>query len=301
MDTQSRTAEQILADLASRSKGLVKRRDLLARGITPTQINKRLERGALIRVHRGIYRVGHAAPNLETTYLAAVWACGEHAVLSGLAAAHHYELIRGRAPVPEVTCPTERRVKGVITHRARGGRDERTSWRGVPILSVPAVLADIAARLPIRQLARACHEAGVRHKTTPRDVEAVLARRPNSPDAAKLRRIMGGDFQVTLSELERRFLQLLREAGLPLPITNRVADSRRVDCRWPEHRLTVELDSFRFHNSRHSWEQDRQREREARRRGDEFRRYTYADVFEDPAYMLADVAKLLSAASPRAA
>jgi hypothetical protein len=55
----------------------------------------------------------------------------------------------------------------------------------------------------------------------------------------------------------------------------------------------VELDSYRYHRSRHSWEKDRQREREARTRGDEFRRYTYRDVFEDPQFMLAELRKLL--------
>jgi hypothetical protein len=72
-----------------------------------------------------------------------------------------------------------------------------------------------------------------------------------------------------------------------------VASGRRVDCRWPGHRLTVELDSFRYHNSRHSWEQGLQREREARRRGDEYRRFSYADVFEDQRYMLGELARLL--------
>jgi very-short-patch-repair endonuclease len=66
-----------------------------------------------------------------------------------------------------------------------------------------------------------------------------------------------------------------------------------VDCRWPEQRLTVELDGYRFHNSRHSWEKDRRREREARARGDEFRRYTYGDVMEDPRFMLAELRVLL--------
>jgi len=85
----------------------------------------------------------------------------------------------------------------------------------------------------------------------------------------------------------------LREAGLELPETNRRAGGRRVDCRWPDHRLTVELDSYRYHHSRHAWEQDRRREREARARGDEFRRYTYGDVFESPGRMLAKLRDLL--------
>jgi very-short-patch-repair endonuclease len=69
--------------------------------------------------------------------------------------------------------------------------------------------------------------------------------------------------------------------------------SYRVDCRWPDHALTVELDGYRYHSSRHAWENDRRREREARARGDEFRRYTYGDVFEDTAHMLRELCALL--------
>jgi len=46
----------------------------------------------------------------------------------------------------------------------------------------------------------------------------------------------------------------------------------------------VELDSYAFHNSRHAWEQDRRREREAYARGDEFRRYSYDDVLATAAH-----------------
>jgi len=137
----------------------------------------------------------------------------------------------------------------------------------------------------------------VRYGATPNSVEAVLARRPNNPGAKKLRRVIHGDVHVTLSKLEARFSELLRSENLPLPRTNKPAGSHRVDCRWPEHRLTVELDGYQFHNSRHSWEQDRRREREARARGDEFRRYTYGDVFERPALMLRELRYLSPASS----
>ena len=79
-----------------------------------------------------------------------------------------------------------------------------------------------------------------------------------------------------------------------LPLTNRPAGGRRVDCRWPELRLTVELDSYRYHASRHAWEKDHRREREARARGDNFRRYTYGDVFEEPELMMAELRGLLA-------
>ena len=112
---------------------------------------------------------------------------------------------------------------------------------------------------------------------------------------------MAGDVNVVLSRLERNFLRLLRAEGLPLPVTNRPAGGRRVDCRWHDRRLTVELDSFRFHNSRRAWERDRQREREAYARGDDFRRYTWTDVTEAPAAMLRELHALLRARYPDAA
>ena len=289
-----RTVERELARIASASHGVVTRVQLLDAGISAHEIRWRVRGGGLIRVHRGVYCVGHRAPTTEATYLAAVLAAGEGALLHGQAAAHLLGILKGAAPPPEVIARTQRRIEGVGTHRCRllDARDA-TTVRGIPTTTVPRTLVDIAAELPVDALARACHEAGVRYGTTPKAVEAVLARRPNSAGAKKLRRIIHGDVHVTLSTLEARFLELVHENGLAPPITNRAAGGRRVDCRWPEQRLTVELDGYQFHNSRHSWELDRLREREARARGDEFRRYTYGDVFERPALMLAELVSLI--------
>jgi hypothetical protein len=68
------------------------------------------------------------------------------------------------------------------------------------------------------------------------------------------------------SPKEMSFLRRLGDQHLPLPETNRPAGGRRVDCRWPEHRL----------------------------RGDEFRRFTWADVIDSPDYMLAELRRLLA-------
>jgi len=163
---------------------------------------------------------------------------------------------------------------------------------------VARTLVDLAGDLSEDELARACHEAGVLYRTTPAQVAAVLERRPHTPGARTLRLVMGGEIPVTLSALEARFLALLGSHDLPLPVTNREAGGRRVDCRWPEARLTIELDGYRFHNSRYAWEQDRLREREARARGDEFRRYTYGDVVEDPRAMLTELRALFSPQRP---
>ena len=288
--------EQELARIATPAHGVVTRAELLAAGVTLGQIKQRVGNGALIRVHRGVYRVGHLAPSVEARYLGAVRACGEGALLSGRAAAYLLRLVRGAPPPPEVTAPTERRVRGVTTHRARCGSPDATVWSNVPVTTVCWTLVDLAALLEVDALARACHEAGARYRTTPSDVEAVLARRPPCAGAGELRRILHGDVRVTLSALEKRFLVRLAGAGLPLPVTNRLAGGRRVDCRWREPPLTVELDGYRFHHSRHAWERDRRREREARARGDEFRRYAYGDVFEEPRLMLAELTEIFRGA-----
>ena len=286
--------EQKLAWLATGAHGLVTHRRMLDGGITPTEIRTRLRKGLLIREYPGVCRVGHRAPSVESRYLAAVLACGDGALLSGLAAAHLLGLVRGSTPVPEVTAPTNRRVKGVRTRRSRRTNPAGFVHRGVPVTTPAQTLVDIAGVLEEGALARACHEAGVRYRTTPGDVEQILAGRPNIKGAAKLRRILLGDTRVTLSKLESGFLGRLRSADLPFPETNRVAGGRRVDCRWPDFHLTVELDSYRYHSSRYAWEQDRLREREARARGDEFRRYTWNDVFESPELMLAELRALLT-------
>ena len=172
MRHQSSTVEVVLARLASRSHGVVTRTQLLAAGITPAEIRQRLRTGALLRERSGVYRVGHRARSVEATYLAAVWACGDRAVLSGRAAAYLWGILKGGAPPPEVTTPYQRRVQGVTTHRAR--RLDATTHKGIPITTVPRTLADLAPHLSLDALARACHEAGVQYGTTPAQVEAVL-------------------------------------------------------------------------------------------------------------------------------
>jgi hypothetical protein len=154
-------------------------------------------------------------------------------------------------------------------------------------------LADLAGVLTLDELGQAAHEAWFKHRVGAPAVDAVLARRPNLPGRKNLLQVMHGEQGVTLSYLERRFVAMLRRERLPLPVTNRPAGGRFVDCRWPVLRVTVELDSYGAHATRHAWEKDRAREREAYARGDQFRRFTYGDVLEHPRQMLGELRGLL--------
>lgn len=120
-----------------------------------------------------------------------------------------------------------------------------------------------------------------------------MARRPTTKGIEGLRSIVRGDTDTLIGKLERGFRRFLVDQGFPLPRTNRKEGAHYVDCRWVDHRLTVELDSYRFHGSRHAWDQDHLREQAARARGDEFRRFRWRDIFEDQTSMLAQLDRLL--------
>jgi hypothetical protein len=290
MRAKNRSVAWRMAKIAGRQHGNVTAAQLLDVGMSRSGIDRRVHGGVLHREYRGVYRVGHRAPNTAAHYMAAVLACGDGAALAGFALAHHRGLLRGSPPAPEVVVAADRRVRGVIVHRVRSLPDEEVEVRDrIPVTTIARTLVDLASVCPLHELARIHHEARVRFHLEPEAVDEVLDRRPNAPGAALLRAVVHGDTPLLLSRLERGFRRFLRDHGFPMPQFNRPEGAHYVDCRWPEHRFTVELDSFRFHNTRKAWESDHDRARAAHRRGDRFRRFTWRDVFEDQAYMHAQL------------
>ena len=297
MDPQSITVEERIAWIASRQRGIVTWGELRAAGISATEIRHRIRIGYLIPLHRGVYRVGHRAWSVEADYLAAVKACGDSARLAGLAGAQVWSLLAGtkKVPPPEVVTPTVRRRPGIVTRRRRIHPSDGCRHRGIPILTVPAILVDIAPVLSLEPYVRACHEAHVKHGIGAPAVEKVLERRPTAPKAAVIRSVVHGDEPVLLGELEKGFFVCLKAEGFPLPDTNRRVDGRYVDCRWTdiEPPVTIELLGYRFHSTRYAWEEDHERRRAAQKRGDAFAVFTWRDVFEDSCYMLSELGRLL--------
>lgn len=284
-----------IAEIAGCQHGLVTRHQLIEIGCNEQNLAARLARGSLFRVYAGVFRVGHVAPTLEAKYLGAVLACGDGALLSGPPAGYHLHLMRwGSPPEPEVTAPGEHDIPGLVVHRARRVAREGMVWREIPVTTVPETLVELAATLRRKDLGRACHQADVLHEVTPDEIQMVLRRRPNARGIGTLKALIRDDGEILLSRLEAGVHARIRGLRLPLPLTNRPAGGRRIDLRWPEHRVTVELDGYRYHRTRHAWESDRAREREARMRGDEFRRFTWEDVAVSTRYLDRELLALLS-------
>jgi hypothetical protein len=287
-----RSLFDISVDLARQQHGRVARRQLLEAGVDPFRIRRWLADGRLRAVHRGVYAVGHDAPSWHGDYMAAVLACGPGAVVSHRAAARLLGLLRRvAAPRPEVTVPStaERRRPGITVHRvARLDRHDVAVFDGIPVTTVPRTLLDLAPSTAPEDLTRLCHEAWVHHRTTPHHIDACIRRNPCKKSAAKLRRAQRAD--VLLSDLESRFVTLLRRHGLPEPRTNIDHNADKVDCHWPAEKLTIELLSYRFHATRQAFEAD-----VARRRRSNHVAYTYGDVVERPRQTADEVGALLVA------
>ena len=105
-----------MAALATQQFGVVAARQL---GLDADAIRRRTASGRLFRIHRGVYAVGHLGLGQEARWLAAVLACGDHAVLSHRSAATFWGIRLGELFRPEVTTEYDRRHPGITTHRGR--------------------------------------------------------------------------------------------------------------------------------------------------------------------------------------
>lgn len=279
-----------VAQRASRQHGRISHAQLLSLGVDRSRIKRWCADGRLRPVHRGVYAVGHLAPSLLGDLMAAVLACGDEARASHRSTLHARGILKDRPAKPEVSVPTAggRRQPRIVVHRrATFAPGDTMTFEGIRMTSVARALLDAAPALDPDVLCQACHEAWVRCRVSPLQIETCIARNPTKPGAAKLLRACRSD--VTLSELERGFLGLLRRHGLPLPRTNVDRHGDTVDCHWPSLGLTIELLSYGFHESRWAFEDDT-----ARRRRSGHLAFTWGDVFEREAQTVAELRPLLA-------
>jgi very-short-patch-repair endonuclease len=294
----------VLRKLAARQHGVVARRQLLAAGLSSKMIERRAAGRQLVRLHAGVYAVGHARLCREGHWLAAVLAVGPQAVLSHRDAAALHGLRRpGDHARWEVTTTTRSVSTKTIRVFNTVGLDasDVTTVQGIPATSIARTLVDLAATVPTQQLHKALNEAerlrladlseieGALHRTRHRNGHGHAAMR------AALTRLRELGASHTRSELEDRFLALLDAHALPRPHTNHWLGDMEVDACWPARRLVVELDGWSSHSTRQAFQDDRERSNALQRRGWRLLRFTYADVTRRPERTAGEVAHALAA------
>jgi very-short-patch-repair endonuclease len=269
-------------DLVRCQHGVVSRRQLLELGFSRRAIEHRLVTGRLHPIRPGVYAVGRREITREAEWMAAV--------LGLRASRRPQSRERGRG-----FGHTRPRQPGVRVHRrASFGRTDLALVGNIPVTGPACTLIDLAARLGTDQLEAAINEADKLDLIDPETLRDSLSDVAPRPGLAVLGRTLDAQtFTLTDTELERRFLQIVREVGLPEPLTQRWVNGFRVDFYWPDLGLVVETDGLRYHRTPAAQARDRLRDQARTAAGLTPLRFTRAQVRFQEAYVrriLADVA-----------
>ncbi|HEX8753119.1 MAG TPA: type IV toxin-antitoxin system AbiEi family antitoxin domain-containing protein [Solirubrobacterales bacterium] len=294
--------------LAAAQHGVVTRGQLLKLGFSREAIAHRLACGRLHRLHAGVYAVGRPEVSEQGQLMAAVLACGDDAVLSHSSAAGLMSIGRKPSGLIEVSIRTPSPVRrpGLVVHRRPTLRREHTgAFEGIPVTSPVQTLIDIAPRLDRLGVERAVNEADKYDLVNPPQLRRALAAHRGEPGVARLRTILDRrTFRLTREELERRFLPLAREAGLPVPQTRRIVNGFEVDFFWPALGFVVETDGLRYHRTPAEQARDRLRDQAHTAAGYAHLRFTHEQVRYEPEHVRATLvatARLLPAPVARSA
>jgi hypothetical protein len=217
--------------------------------------------------------------------LAAVKACGRHAVLSHWSAAELWRFVDEQDRLPHVTVVggATRVVPELVVHRTAvlDPRD-RTRHRGVPVTTAARTLLDLAGVARTDVVRRALRTAqGLRRVHVAQLVE-ILDRLGPRRGSRRLAGLIASGPAPIRSVLEDIVLELLLRAGFAHPDVNKpivVADRRVIpDFRWPEQRLILEADGAAWHDDPAAREADTERQAFLEAHGERVIRVTWAQA-----------------------
>ena len=252
--------DALIARLAGRQHGNVTQRQLRDLGVTRNGIAHRVKLGRLHRVHRGVYAVGRSPRTALERASAAVLACGPGAVLSHHSALALWGLTPRWPATSDVIVQGDRRPTDISVHRARLAPADARSHQGIPVTSPARTLLDCAPKLTDRALMRAFNDARRTLGLQPGDLAGVVQRNPKYRGAGRLKALAGVRGGPTRSQWEDEFPAFCRRFGLPEPAMSTVVAGLEVDALFPEEKVIVELDSWRYHSDRAAFERDRERD-----------------------------------------
>jgi hypothetical protein len=189
--------------------------------------------------------------------MAAVLAAGEGAALSHHSAAALWKFLEPIEGRVDVTVPGDggrcRRRRGLLVHRSRTlDSGQVTRRHGIPVTIPARTIADLDGTVEPYLLRRAVRQA----------------------ELAGFRLGAGVSVHRTRSDLELEFLAFCAHHDLPRPEVNVRIGEHLVDFLWPEARLAVETDSWKYHRGSVAFEDDHDRDLELRRGGIDLIRIT---------------------------
>jgi hypothetical protein len=280
-----------IAQLAT-AHGLIRLETLRSLGLTRQAVAARCQAHSLIRVHQGVYFVGHVDPTLRATAEAAVLACGDRATLSHDSAAALWGL-RKWPRIPEVSSALYRRRSGIRTHRtATLTRRDVTVRSGIRVTTVARTTADIARRLTDIQLERLIHEARRNGDLPDSELTRLYVLCPRAAD------VYDSAEAPSRSIFQHVFKAFLIAWDLPIPEFEALWEGFEVDAFYEDHKLIIELDGFRDHAEPDRFEADRERDARAIELRFDTVRITWKRLTRKPAELARQLRAILAARDP---
>lgn len=253
-----------MARLAARQYGVVTREQLKDLGYSNASIERAVASGRLHMWHRSVFAVGHQGLSPHGLCMAAVLFRGAGTLISFQSAAWLWGLERKLEIPVHVSVRWRGHAQGAIgLHHCPALRDgDFAKTEGLPVTSVARTLLDYAWTAKRYRLEGAIDRAD---RLDPLDLEAIdriLDEVRGHRGNRRLRKALTiyHEQGFTRSGGEKRMLAALADAGVRRPAVNIHVEGYELDFFWEEERLAVELDSWEYHRTRRSFEEDRGRQ-----------------------------------------
>jgi very-short-patch-repair endonuclease len=163
---------------------------------------------------------------------------------------------------------------------------------GVPVTSPLRTVLDLQTRLTDARLTRLVNDLRTATHLRTTAFEELCGR------SRRIDRLLG-DGALTRSSLEDLFRSFVARHGLPMPEINlrvRIGGRmRELDALYPAPRLIIELDSWKFHGDRASFERDRAKDASALAEGFRTLRTTHrrlSEGGEDEAALIREILRV---------
>jgi len=291
-----------LVDDARYQHGVFSRRQALDSGLTVRQIKRRLTTQAWSEPANNVY----ADAGLTMTDLAWQWAallsCGARAMLSHRSAADVWGMPVPRPPRPEVSLPVSAHARPgphVTVHRVTVPTRDFVGIRGLRVTSRQRTVLDCLLILPENEGRTLLDRALQRRWVQLSDLGTAIRGAKGRNGAARARRVAAGADPTIASEGERLAKKLLLKGGVtgfvtghPLLVGGRVI--AYLDIAFLDVLLAIEINGFAWHTEVERFQGDRRRQNILVAAGWSVLRFTWADLVERPAQVLADVVATLA-------